>query len=94
MLGMRLQACEKQHDLDTHKTWATPNLPRGSDHEITYFLPDGNLMIRFDDQEKITSATFYGSDKSADERLKQVHGAWHKWVEAHTIEKTKSGQGK
>ena len=91
MLGMRLNACVKQYDLDKHKTWATPNLPRGTDDVITYFLPDGNLIIDFDDQEKITSATFYASDKSADERLKEVHGGWHKWVEAHTVKKQSNG---
>lgn len=88
MVGMPFRECVKKHDLDKHKNWSTPNLPPGSDGEITYFLPDGNLMLHLDAKDRITFATFDRSDKSAEERQKQVYAGWHEWVEAHTIKKT------
>ena len=93
MVGVLLQECVKDHNLDNYKSWSEPNLPRGSDNEITYFLPKGNLMLRIDNQEKITFSTFYRSDKSAEKRLEQVHAGWHEWVEAHTIKETQQDGG-
>ena len=88
MIGMRLGTCVTKHRLDEYKNWWMPNLPEGSDSEVTYFLRDGNLFLKVDSEDRITFATFDQTDESPEDRLRQVHAGWHKWVEAHIIKKT------
>jgi len=84
MVGLSYQDCVKQHKLDAHNSWWTPNLPPDSDMEVTYFLPKGDLEIHFNSQEKITFATFDTRNTTPDERIEQVYKSWGKYVDKKT----------
>src|ERR1043166_4324361 len=70
MIGMRLDVAVEIYQLAHYTHWSMPNLPPGSDSEVTYFMERGNLDLTYDGRsDKITSATYRPSKASAAKRI-------------------------
>ena len=87
MKGQSYKACVEQYKLDDYEIWATPNLPPGEDGEFMYLMEEGNLTLTVNNDQKITSAEFTESHIPQKERLQEIHKAWSKFVDAHTIKR-------
>ena len=84
MVGMSLEELTTKHHLDDALVWATPNLSIDSDVESTYFLDDGNLEIRLNNDGRVTSATFEKRTDPAQDRLDAVQEGWSEYVRERT----------
>ena len=62
------------------------NQPMDALPEIRYYLPHGDLVIRFNKQsDTIHDADYRPSEKTTDERLNQTDDAWSDYVAAHQL---------
>jgi uncharacterized protein YceK len=83
--GKPLSEISRIYKLDKYESWAQPNLPPGSDAELTYFLDRGNLeLVVGGEPAMVKDAHFSPSEKSAKARYAEVGEAWSKWVDAHS----------
>jgi hypothetical protein len=83
--GKPLSEVSRIYQLEKYESWAQPNLPPGSDSELTYFMDRGNLELVVSGEPAIVKdAHFTSSEKSAKERYAEVGQAWGKWVDAHS----------
>jgi len=88
MIGMSWSNCRKEYKLDKYKSWTKPNPPLDGKYiELTYFMPEGNLLIHIDNQDNISFATFDKSEKTPDERINQVYKSWGAYVKKKTKNK-------
>ena len=89
LIGIPFNTFAKQYDLQNYeKASAMTNLPPDVGSMVTYFLPEGNLLIGSHPHTgRISTAQFIPSLRSAQERYDEDSRDYHKWIEAHTIPK-------
>ena len=82
--GHQLTDVVRANHLDQYHNWPAMNQPPGVDAEVTYFLPHGDLDIRYaGDSGVVTSVQYSPTNTSADERYKQASDAWEQYVAEH-----------
>jgi hypothetical protein len=83
--GKPLASIVREQRLEDVPLWNMPNLPPGDDGEVIYFLERGDLVLRFaGEPAAIKAAEFRFSNKSAEQRFREVTAGWSSWVDAHS----------
>jgi hypothetical protein len=75
----------KVNHLDQYHSWPMMGLSADDDPGTTYILERGDLVLRYHgDPPTVTSAEFWPSGRSAEERFQQANAGWEEYVKAHT----------
>ena len=80
MVGISFSELETKYQLQDALAWGTPNMPPASDSETTYYLDGGDLTIRVNADNMVSSATFESRTSSPKERLDSVRKGWSEYV--------------
>ena len=64
--------------------WATTNLSFDRFGETTYFLEGGNLIVEWDENSSVSSATFVRCVDSQQERVIAIQESWNGYVRQRT----------
>ena len=84
LVGMSGSTLGKKMQIQGAFAWATPNLSFDHFGITTYFLEGGNLIVEWDANGSVSSATFETRVDSQQERVIAIQESWNDYVRQRT----------
>ena len=82
LVGLPVNNAIKQFGLTRYEKWQAPRRAKGLDSELRYFMPEGDMLIRYDANGIIQYSHYQASNRPAADRKLKVDQDWARWEES------------